>query len=493
MTWRLLLLNTLIAAAVAHASKESAEYTSRKNDKSKRNLIGYNPNFQGYQHGTPWYGYSGPTGQTEDQCLTGPEETLNTTCFFSFMGRPEDLTAEDVVVLTEAFLSAYNDLGATRCFEAVDVIIDTSQDMNVGSRYLADTTGNVTFSFNFSFFFSIVFRCAFCPSGSTLFTVDGGRRRLMQRRELVQKVRRNFANSPYQIHYQQQQQQFQDNIQQQQQQIQQQQQQNQNNIQQYQSQFQQQYQSQFPNFQLPHQYQPQPPQQPGPSQPLCSVDNVENCIGPSRENFVEHYNSVFQLLRDEDNSSVDEIMSGCEVTTKPCDPIVTEFDTSLEIIVMGDYDLFIQEQNNNNDLEAKVMEVAIKSTYNGLNLPNEDVCDLQFRRVSDVDYFNATRLSDDSFSMSFNVNYGCRGCESSDGVLSTVSDVEREDLQFDCRDEGPVVPMCTCAVGVISFRSPTAREFTKALQKTMEVRIEMGKLSFVTAVAGDDATTETTL
>jgi len=517
--------------AVAHPSKQSVDYDSREG-KSNRNLLG-NSNFQDYPYGgTLWQGDLGAKAghfppSTVEQCASGPSQTLNTTAFFNFKGRPENLTADDVVALTEAFLSAYDDLGASRCFEVLDVTIDMTEDVpeermltvehgaRDSDRNLADTTGDTTpsFSFNFSLFFFIIFQCNFCPTGISLLTNDASRR-LRRRRELLQKVRRDFAEASGQNYnpfpqQQQQQQQYQQQHQQQQYQQQQyqqqqyQQQQYQQQQQQYQIQFQQQYQQQqqefpqfpqFPQFQLPQHHQQQQvkvqPQQ-------CSADRLENCVGPTRDIFAKRYNEMFQSMRYE-GQAVDEVVSGCEITIKPCDPIVTEIDTHLEVILQGDYyNEVIEGKNNNTYDETRVIEMALKTSYNGLNMPNPETCDLQFRHISSVQLVEATRLTNDTFSMSFNVTYGCRGCESSGGLFSIIAgasnDLERENVIVDCREEGPVGPLCSCANGVEFYRAPTSREFTRALRHTMQVRNEQCKLHDLTPIDSNDATTETIL
>jgi len=543
----LLLFSFVSLFVVVHSSNKSFEYDDVDYRKT-RNLLIYPKSIVGttieklYQYGVSWQ----EQAPILDQCTEGESQTSNATVLFNFRGRPDDLTDDDVTTLADAFLSAYEDLGADVCFEVLDVSIDTSQEVEEEedermlallyeasgtTRALQNNATNETttpiFSFNFSLFFFILFRCFFCPSGAALLTNDASRRRL--RRNLLQQIdelipstdllkRENYHDQIHEKPYehrslrinanqnnrrQQHQQNGGDcsisgNDQQQQQQgsgcnnkINGQQQQQQNgggsgssssNGEQHQKQLQQDGDSISSSINGDQQQQ----------QKQCNANRLENCKGPARDTFRGKYNEVLRSLR-LPPESVDEIIDAVELQKYPCNPIVNKVNTSVVIVLQGDYNYLLQESNESQG-EIEILQRALKKTYNTMNTANRETCDLQFRRVTRFRFVRGIRLSNNSFSMSFNVTYRCRDCETFGGLFHNVvdanNDQRRENFNVDFREKGPVEPPCTCAIDASLFRAPTPQEFTKVLQDMINVRKGQKKLYFIIGVDSNDATSE---
>jgi len=484
------------------------------------------------------------------QCSDGESQASNSTILFNFRGRPEDLTNDDVMKLRDAFLSAYEELGSSSCFEVVDLSIDTSEETEEkGRRTRALQSGGApTLTFNFSLFFFIIFRCYFCPNGSSLLTNDASRRRLqrvflkkideesislnygkndnsLSRRKTYggqirsapnkynsQKVTSDNKNRILQQQQQQngdgcsisgngQQQQQQSsgcngnsNSQQQQQQHQQQQQQQQNggsgstssNGKQQQGQHQQDGNSISGSINGDQQQQ----------QKQCSANRLENCKGPERDEFRGRYNEVFQDQGDSPQA-IDDIIDAVELQWYPCNPSQNRIETSVVVTFRGDYSYLLHGgTNEKNQREIKVIERALKKTYNTLNAANRETCDLQFRHLKKFRFVEATQISNNSFSMTFDVKYKCRGCVFVEGLFHNIgiddNEQERQVFNVDFQEKGPIEPPCTCAIGASLYRAPTPQEFTKTLQDMINVRKGQGKLAFITGVDNEDSTSEAT-
>ena len=111
----------------------------------------------------------------------------------NFFGDPEALTQSNYDAASNAFLLAYDEVGAEVCFQIVAVTVDTQQEdiSEARRRRLEEEVGDedggnstlgdeFVFNFNFSLFFFIIFQCACCPTGANLLTNDAFRRQLEQ-------------------------------------------------------------------------------------------------------------------------------------------------------------------------------------------------------------------------------------------------------------------------------------------------------------------------
>jgi len=435
--------------------------------------------------------------RTLGQCAyTSSSEILNTTVLLNFKGNPDTLE-DDIVMLSDSFISAYDDLGSDVCYEVLDVVIDTSEEVieeenypigsdfrcgidaidsmnNCGNlctyptdcaaglycfgtwntcyardknkqtlqqhRVLNGTTTRYlqsapfTFTFDFTLFVFVTFQCTRCPSGSNLLSDDASRRILSE-----QTNKTIPSTTTHHIKYKPSKLSLQTEM-----------------------------------------YQRRMLQQEG----LCNADNPENCKGPKRDRFLVRYNEIFHSMRDP-LQAVEDILDVAEVQKHPCDLSVTTMDTYLEVTFLGDYSYL--ERRESNYEEIKIVEHAIKRAYNNLNMANSETCDLLFRRVHRAKFVKATRLIDDSFSMAFDIEYECRGIDIFESLFHKEDDSDdpgRHNFNMDFRESGPVEPECTCAIGATIFRAPTNQEFSHALGKMVKVRCKQDRLNFVTGVVG---------
>jgi len=146
-----------------------------------------------------------PLDVFSEQCSTGDGSTMyenNSTVLVNFAANSEELSQSDYDATYNAFMTAYNELGAENCFQITDMSADTQMeemydddddddDDQRRHRKMSSSEESLIFSnssssssrhllniqFNFTTFFNIGLRCTGCPVGSTLFFVDGGRRR----------------------------------------------------------------------------------------------------------------------------------------------------------------------------------------------------------------------------------------------------------------------------------------------------------------------------
>mmetsp|Transcript_6018 Transcript_6018/g.8768 ORF Transcript_6018/g.8768 Transcript_6018/m.8768 type:complete len:463 (+) Transcript_6018:105-1493(+) len=199
---------------------------------------------------------------------------------------------------------------------------------------------------------------------------------------------------------------------------------------------------------------------------------------PTRNEFNEAFNNT--LSNDPSFSNIQLKIQGVKVTSeleeRQCHSQKRSFDTDLIIIFDGD----IEECN---DDVLSVIEDAVRKAYNTMNLPNPYSCDTEFRKIQHVNCIDRSPMDDGKFILSFSLEYECRGCwqgSESPVLFGTYTedsaDVGRSDLYVDFRELGPKEPECSCDKEAKFERAPTVEEVTKALQRTLDIRSDEGKI-----------------
>lgn len=426
---------------------------------------------------------------SEDQCTVSSQDSAieaNSTLLLNFKGHPDDFTSTDYGSLAEVFVSAYQSLAENLCFELDNVNIDTQTEEEEDHRRLKNEPtikrvlgGDITF--NFSLFFLITFRCWFCPSNSHLLSNDGSRRH----RELFLSQVDEFKSLPEPI-----------------------------------------YQSLLKHekdkrtikaneYEMLRNYYSERSLQE-------QDDNSNFSHGPQRSELLSKFN---ELLGESSYISlpIEQMTATSELQTMECASTTDDMTSGLRIQFQGNYSYLMTAGDSvdpRQDLEEiMVIEKAIKRAYDTINMVNPDTCDSFFRRVQRVRFVEASQHDYDdseSFVMTFNVEYDCRGCQEqedensfllfyqhatnnqhgSNSVEPSNSNsfvlddeivmMDRTELNVDLREQGPVEPDCVCDVDASMFRAPTISEFSRALRDIVEVRRRKGKLNFIANVGGND-------
>lgn len=452
-----------------------------------------------YQKGVSWQ----PTPL--DQCVQESDSSdiimINETVLINFSGSPNDISESDINILEESFLSAYEEFGDSICFEIINVTIDTSQE-EIGeadrhllalyfledresSAYQSESISNApsesptaVFTFNFSLFFSIIFQCFFCPKEAELFANYASRRRELDMIKTKggfkpalsrQQRRTKSVNKQRLVSLRVQENDSPD--------------QNKprlNGMQQFQEH------QGGGNIMFSNQNQYQPSGWHRRLDNQCSAKNPEFCTAPDRMAFTQRYNEILPPV-----PAIAEVVESLVVRKYPCASVESRLETSVTISLEGDYG-YLSRQDAQDEIE--VLENIVKRAYNTMGFANAETCDLLFRRVNSVRYVSVEQMTESIFSMSFDVGYKCLGCDQ-DGtpLFDTITNstyMERQNLNVDFREDGPVEIPCSCGTIATQNRSITFGEYTQALRQMVRVRQGQQKLTFVSDIVGDTTDSE---
>jgi len=209
--------------------------------------------------------------------------------------------------------------------------------------------------------------------------------------------------------------------------------------------------------------------------PSCNPNNTEKCKGPERPTFTSKFNDAIQ--ENPDIQAVQQVVDTSELEFYDCDSKAI-FATTLAVELEGDYG-YLESSGEPPDRETldqiKVLERGVKKAYNTINAANQESCDTTFRRMRTVRFTgNVEEIGDSEFDMTFDIEWECYGCS---GDLFD-SGVSRETFNVDFREQGPIEPLCACAVGASILRAPTEEEFLTSLDITLEVRRRKGSVPF---------------
>jgi len=333
-----------------------------------------------------------------DQCSSSGNEVryLDSSAVLNVKGRTDELTHNDYEAVSDAFITAYNEIGANTCFQIIKLSLDTrpyeNPDItktNQQQRRLQLVLPNIVF--NFALFFKLIVRCTGCPSDTNLI-IDASRRRLSD-----------------------------------------------------------------------------------------GVEELQSNSGPTAVEFRE---LMTQILSANAPPTIIDLTEVSELKIYSCSEQIDTIGTAVGLKLFGNYDYLIDATDSDTLPEIEIMEHIVHNAYNSVNMANSETCDEEFRRVADVKYASAERLSDNEFTMIFDITYRCRDCASSltrtlfDDNLSGHS-LNRTQYFFDVRDPGPDEPPCVCAIGAYIFRGPTTQEFSLAVHQAILARKQHSLLSFV--------------
>jgi hypothetical protein len=97
-------------------------------------------------------------GTQEYDCSAGVNRTLQQYTIINLIGRPQDLTPDEIIALEEGFATAYERIGALYCRKVVEVEIIQSVARR---RSLLFNFGNRSSSVTmpFAFLYRIIFQC----------------------------------------------------------------------------------------------------------------------------------------------------------------------------------------------------------------------------------------------------------------------------------------------------------------------------------------------
>mmetsp|Transcript_6317 Transcript_6317/g.9725 ORF Transcript_6317/g.9725 Transcript_6317/m.9725 type:complete len:379 (+) Transcript_6317:77-1213(+) len=207
---------------------------------------------------------------------------------------------------------------------------------------------------------------------------------------------------------------------------------------------------------------------------------------PKRRAFARKFNRI--LRRKEVSNKVKQLNQVSEQQIedqcKPTDRGLTEY---IQIQLTGNYDALLRDDKVVSDLER-----AVKKSYNALNAVNPSTCDLLFRKVLRAEYISSTlessTESEDTFTMTFETNYECRGCKELrdrrlfDRPVDKL-DTGRDALAVDFRELGPREEQCSCGREAELFRSPLKSEYFSALRTILDVRSMQGKINVITGLS----------
>lgn len=376
-----------------------------------------------------------------DQCTENFSREISAELKLNFEGDPDVLSDSEYEALASAFVSSYDELGADACFEIVSITIDTDVEEDDNRRLNVQHVRTLQdFTFNFSLIFLIVYKCYGCLFGSTFFTHDASRRRELlipkpqtslpitedtfqfitkltkQERPLI-----NVANETMM------------------------------------------YDAEISNLKRSLQGPP------------CNPNNAENCKGPERTTFTNKLNDSIQGSFE--FQAIETVVETSELEFYDCSNPQT-FDTTLNIELEGNYDYLVSEggpPDRETLDQIRVLERGVRKAYNTINVANQETCDTTFRTMRGV-RFNGDldQTSEDEFIMGFDIEWECYNCP---GELFD-SGVSRDTFNVDFRENGPIDPLCACAVGASIRRAPTEEEFLSALDITLEVRRRKGSKPF---------------
>jgi len=377
-----------------------------------------------------------------EQCSSGNDVyQRNTTVILNVAGHSDEISQSDYDATSNAFITAYNELGANRCFQITEISVDTGPedsnstetDQQRRTRMLRSQSQSVLSkrrelqfpTFDFTLWFRILHRCLGCPLDFSLFNDASRRRRLSH--ELVSKHR--FLEGDISS----------DNGD-------------------------------------------------ADADAICSANTPEACTGPTP---IEFQDRMTQILIGNPPPSINNVLEVSELKTYPCSESIDTIDTTIGLNLLGDYEYLNGIDIDSDSLpELKVMEHVVATAYNSINMANPETCDEEFRRVANVKFASAENFSQDGngFTMLFNVSYKCRDCALSptrtllDDIAAGSAGTNSENRKYyhiDLRDPGPNEPPCVCAIKASIFRGPTSQEFSEAIRCTISARRQQGILTFV--------------
>jgi len=436
-----------------------------------------------------------PLDVFSEQCSTGDGSTMyenNSTVLVNFAANSEELSQSDYDATYNAFMTAYNELGAENCFQITDMAADTQMEemyddddddddqrrhrkmssseeplvfnnssSNSSSRHL------LNIQFDFTTFFTLNFRCIGCPSGSSLFVVDGGRRSLGEELLLPEQQQDDefkslfepdhdddiiFASSHSKL--------FDDNKR-----------------------------IKGKGIRRRNLSSSKKSGSSSNSEDNSDDDDHQGKKSPMRVNFQERF---AEILQENPTPGIDHVSDVRELKRYPCDEKIDNVDTAVVLKLSGDYNFLLQNTSRKQRKEISAMEKAVRKAYNSINTANAETCDVEFRRVIAAKYVSAERISNGKFTMLFNLSYDCRNCASSPtrtlfDEVTDPSDPGRQNFDIDEREMGPKEPPCVCAIGATLYRGPTTYEFSKALAKMISFRRLILKLTFVESIDPDQS------